>query len=231
MSTRLRLLAVRELLRARDRGWPNPPVVLRPLKEVNKWMDNMHKVDHEISVFERTQLWMSLRLLHGLDLDDFLLGSRHAYTVVSQLLQDGQWDALAPLVQPTCLDAMRDLGGGGLPTDGDESISIVSAVLSSAHLLEPCERTGVLPGTAHLDVKFTALQGVTLHDLQHGATSLAMAPRLQESMWTFEGVVRADGDDDDAAAGWQVRDISWQVWEVEQAPSRHAGCRPSPHDR
>ena len=68
-------VSVRELLRARDRGWPDPPPVLAPLEDVNRWMSDPRSVDQDIGVFDRTQIWMNLRLLHGLDLDEFLVGS------------------------------------------------------------------------------------------------------------------------------------------------------------
>ena len=171
-------------------------------------------VDQGLSVFDRTGLWMNLRLLHGLDLDEFLVGSKHAYTVVSELMRERQWDALGELMQPTCLEAMQELGPSiaRIPADADDSISIYSAVLTSAHVLEPCSREGIAPGTAHLDVKFVSLQAPTLHDLQLGAVDSALGePRLQESTWTFEGVTEGSGDVD-----WRVRDISWSVWEVQQ---------------
>ena len=72
----------------------------------------------------------------------------------------------------------------------------------------------ILPGTAHLDVRFSALQGVTLHDLQHDYREWSAAPRLQESTWTFEGCPRAG---DEEGRDWQVVDITWRVWEVQEA--------------
>ena len=210
---------VRELLRARDRGWPGPPLVLASQEAVDKWMADGNSVDQQLGVLDRTRLWMSLRLLNGLDLEDFLRGSRHAYHVVSDLTRGCKWQALSPLVQPTCLEAMQELGPNIelLPAEADESISIVSAVLSDARVLEPSQATGVLPGTAHLDVRFSALQSVTMHDMQHGERH-GVEPRLQESTWTFEGVVSPDAADDaDAPTGWRVVDIAWQVWEVQQS--------------
>ena len=206
---------VRELLRARDRGWPGPPLVLASQEAVDKWMADGNSVDQQLGVLDRTRLWMSLRLLRGLDLKDFLRGSRHAYHVVSDLTRGCEWQALTPLVQPTCLEAMEQLGPSIelLPAEADESISIVSAVLSDARVLEPSQ--DVLPGTAHLDVRFSALQSLTMHDMQHGERH-GMEPRLQESTWTFEGVVSPDAADD-AATGWRVVDIAWQVWEVQQS--------------
>ena len=209
-------MAVRELLRARERGWPDAPVVLAPLEDVNRWMSDARTVDPDLGLFDRTQLWMNLRLLHGLDLDEFLHGSRHAYCVVSELMRNCQWDALEPLLQKPCLEAMQELAPKieQLPKDTNNSVKLTSAVLTNARLLEPCDAEGIVQGTAHLNVRFNALQGVTLHDLQSGAVPLT-EPRLQESTWTFEGVVRAD-DGDEERVDWRVIDIEWQVWEVQQ---------------
>ena len=232
-------VSVRELLRARDRGWPDPPPVLAPLEDVNRWMSDPRSVDQDIGVFDRTQIWMNLRLLHGLDLDEFLVGSRHAYHVVSELMHGGKWDAVAPLVGPECLEAMRELAPqiDELPSEAlDDEIKIVSAVLRDARVLEPCKTKKIAKGTAHLDVRFSALQGITLHDLQNGHTR--MAPRLQESTWTFEGVVRGDGEEGGMAASateeegeevvrdWRVIDIAWQVWEVQKPPADEHGNPP-----
>jgi hypothetical protein len=216
--------AVSELLRARRHGWPAPPPKkpkLAPLKEVTAWMANPEIIDQRIGVFERTNLWMNLRLLHGLDLPEFLQGSRHAYSVVHDLLRAADFDALEPLMQPKCLETLEGFAPNiaAMPRNTDDSITMLSAVLSAAHLLEPCSYTP--EGTAHLEVKFQALQGVTLHDFRSGATPLAL-PRLQQSTWTFEGTVRPEGeqrggaDESDAWDEWQVVDVEWQVWEVQE---------------
>ena len=145
-------------------------------------------------------------------------GSRQAYHVVSDLIRVGDWDALAPLVQPTCLESMVEHFDGSvraLPTDADDSMSIISAVLSSARVVEPCAAEGIAAGTCHLDVRFCSLQGVTLHDLQSVDPFHHAPPRLQESTWSFEGVAGATSDEDDASAtagAWRVIDIDWCAW-------------------
>ena len=65
-----------------------------------------------------------------------------------------------------------------------------------------------------------------------------MAPRLQESTWTFEGVVRGDGEEGGMAASateeegeevvrdWRVIDIAWQVWEVQSHLRMNIGNPP-----
>ena len=78
---------VRELLVARERGWPNPPPRLNSLQDVNGWMACPHTIDQQLGVFDRTRVWMSLRLLYGLELSDFLVGTRHAYHVVHDLVR------------------------------------------------------------------------------------------------------------------------------------------------
>ena len=54
-----------------------------------------------------------------------------------------------------------------------------------------------------------------------GAAALGEAaappPRLQESTWTFEGVVRGADVEGVTEVGWRVRDIAWSVWEVKPA--------------
>jgi len=195
---------------------------LASLNKVNRWMDSPWLVDPQQPVFERTHTWMSLRLLHGFDLPEFLVGSRHAYLVTSELLQAARWEELRELVHPDVLESMEEtfeVAGHPYvcgPTDGngDGDINILSAVLSSART------SGDDADVAHMDVKFRTLQGVTLHDLQHG-DELHEVPRLQESTWTFEGV-RFPPPDGDASAtsniDWQVTDIAWQVWEMAEAP-------------
>lgn len=214
---------LRTLLRARANGWPEPPPPLAPAHVVNKWMADAQMVGDDLNMLERTSMWMSLRLLPHLDLVDFLSGSRQAYHVVSDLIRVGDWDALAPLVQPTCLESMVEHFDGSvraLPTDADDSMSIISAVLSSARVVEPCAAEGIAAGTCHLDVRFCSLQGVTLHDLQSADPFHHAPPRLQESTWSFEGVAGATSDEDDASAtagAWRVIDIDWKVWEVGSA--------------
>ena len=193
---------------------------LAPAEEVNKWMDDTFLVDQSLGYVDRTSLWMSLRLLRGLEVPDFLLGSRHAYQVVQQLAAGRQWDDLEHLLHPAALASLQDSVDGrrapcaaAVQMAAPDNISIRAAVLSRAEVLEPAEGSGT--GTCHLFVRFEALQGFTMHDLLHGEGS-AFAdepPRLQESTWTFEGRM----SDDAAEEQWRVRDIQWRVWEVKPA--------------
>ena len=229
-------LALQELARTvtrRDlvRRFGFTPQKLASLDKVNRWMDTPSLVDQQIDLYERTHTWMSLRLLSGFDLEEFLRGSRHAYLVTSDLLQAGKWDDLSDLVNPVVLESMEEtFAANGHPYlhGPDGNINILSAVLSSART------SGEDANTAHMQVSFRALQGVTLHDLQFGDI-LAEVPRLQESTWSFEAVVPTDDElaAAEAAAGgsgggsggggggstgseleWQVTDIEWKVWEM-----------------
>ena len=80
---------------------------------VNGWMDNELLVDPRqdlflpVRLFRRSELWMSLRLLRGFDLEDFILGSSHAYGVVLTAMYTRDWETLEHLVSPACLEAMQ----------------------------------------------------------------------------------------------------------------------------
>ena len=57
-------------------------------------------------------LWTNGNAFHianpaGLDLPDFLQGSRLAYAAVTRLMYSRDWDALEPLVSPAMLNAMQ----------------------------------------------------------------------------------------------------------------------------
>lgn len=136
--------------------------------------------------------------------------------MVQQLAAKQEWDNLQLLLQPVAFDSLKEaLDGCSWASSADfaEPMDIRSAVLSRAEILVPAD--GVAAGTCHLSVRFAALQQLTLHDLMHGDSG-ERAPRLQESTWTFEGVVSGE-DQTQAQYSWQVRDIEWQVWEVKPA--------------
>ena len=48
-----------------------------------------------------------LRALPGLDLPDFLAGSRYAFTTCTRLMYERRWIELRPLVSDACFDAMQ----------------------------------------------------------------------------------------------------------------------------
>ena len=85
MGTRMRSTALQPEDVAEDPVTDTPPSKLVPLDDVNRWMGCARTVDQDLGVYDRTELWCNLRLLAGLDVEEFLLGSRHAYQVVSEL--------------------------------------------------------------------------------------------------------------------------------------------------
>ena len=84
--------------------------------------------------------WCSLRLLPGLDIVDFLDGSKVAYACVSHLINRGETEALEPLVCPGFLEAMEQndmCGGLGVAPTIDEPRYL------SARQFEQKTRTGL----------------------------------------------------------------------------------------
>ena len=205
---------LRTLLGARAHGWPDGyPRPQTPAHKVDRWMSDEMIVGNDLNAADRAAMYKSLRRLPHLDLD-VLKGSRQAYPIVSELIQAKHWDSLAPMVQPQCLESIVEHYDGtvrALPNDADDSRSILSAVVTGVHAVEPCPVQGVVPGTCRLDVRFCAWQGVTLHDLQSSEPLLRSEPRLQVSTWCFEGVATASCEADDASAAaagtWRVARI------------------------
>eukprot|EP00962_Isochrysis_galbana_P055911 scaffold27723_cov101-Isochrysis_galbana.AAC.1 len=172
-------------LLARSAAWPRPSLPCRrgffwggwgggdqrgpagrslaPAAVVAAWMGDPTLVSARLSVWRRTELYLALRMLPGLDLPEFLRGARGAYPVVCSLMYARDWEALQPLVSPRCLEAMRgamdtmgdnaqrvvmphqsggDTGGmlggetaGGLGGDTDGGIEVVGCTLQAAHIL------------------------------------------------------------------------------------------------
>ena len=210
-------MCVAEGVRTRQRAIAQ--AALAPQETVNRWMDSPYLVDKDLGYVDKTTLWMNLRLLRGLDVEDFMAGSRHAYIVVQQLAAHRQWDGLEPLLHPVAFESLQEALQVQAPCAEQERlhlaaadlINIRSAVLQRADVVAPGQ--DVVEGTCHLQVRFEALHGLTMHDLMKGETPME-EPRLQESTWTFEGVA---SEDDDALHSWRVRDIAWQVHEVKPA--------------
>jgi len=71
---------------------------------VTGWLDDPELVEPSLSLWRRTELYLSLRMLHGLDLPDFLRGARVAYPVVTTAMYRRDWEALQSLVAPNCLE-------------------------------------------------------------------------------------------------------------------------------
>ena len=155
-----------------------------------------------------------MRLLPGLDIVNFLKGSKVAYACVSHLINRGETEALEPLVSPGFLEAMEQSQMCGGNIMGFDEPRYLTARLSRAQLIDQDEQWPA--GSCHLDVRFVSLQRHTLVDVTPGA-AFALEERLQESTWRFEGVVCEDAASDEDERGWRVNEIDWQVWEVGRA--------------
>lgn len=177
------------------------------------------------------KMWLMLRALPGLDLPNFLEGSRVAYTTVSTLMYAQDWEALDPLVSPAMMTAMQqtmeELSGDGrrvMGLDDEDAIAVHRAVLREVLILED-EDESVPNGTTrrcHLDVLFVSHEKWQMWDYH---TNEALAPfdgsvRVQETTWRFEGVVaptvegeepagRESGtaEDENEEQGWTVHAI------------------------
>jgi len=168
---------------------------------------------------------MSLRLLQGLDLEDFLEGCSHAYRVVMTAMYTRDWETLEHLVSPSCLEAMQasmeQFGDAGQRLemesseegDGNDGFKLISCRLRRAQVLKPAE--GVPPGACHLSVHFVAEEYFRVFSFHANdyVPPFDGQRRRQESTWVFEGAVsrgEADGEDGEApgGAGWVVRTIS-----------------------
>ena len=186
---------------------------------VTAWMDDPALVDSSLWPHRRVELWMQLRMLKGLDLPDFLEGTKMAYVVIQQLMYERDWDGLAPLVSENCLTAMQEtmeaMASAAQRVQFEEgSVQVQSSVLRSASVLEPGDDVPV--GTCHLDVVVTADESFQIFNYH---TNEPMPPfdgqtRSQTSTWRFEGVVTpnwevAEGDAADEAtqADWKLHAI------------------------
>lgn len=123
-----------------------PSDSLAPADPINKWMATPAVVDQTLGMMDRASLWCNLRLLRGLELDEFLRGSREAYTVVQQLTAQQRWDDLRGLLHPVAFDSILEAAEARpAPLFQADDITIRAAVLSKADVLEPSD--DVSPGT------------------------------------------------------------------------------------
>lgn len=185
---------------------------LADTKIVDGWMADERLVDGGLGFLRRLELWAALRLLPGLDLPDFLEGTRFAYSAVTRLMYRRDFEGLAPLVLPACLtameEAMDEFGGAAhrvVDEEADDAISVRHAVLHRAFLLQP-ESGPDEPKRCHLDVRFSVSERFRILDMR---TNEPVPPfdgreRVQESTWRFEGPVTAAEDESD---GWRVHSI------------------------
>lgn len=159
---------------------------------VQSWMDDETLVSPDLGLFRRSEMWMMLRILNGLDLPDFLAGCRQAYPMVTTLMYEREWADLEPLVAPHCLEAMKETmdifrtEARRVQVDSGSDIEVQSVQLRRAQVLSEGPR-----GSCHLDVHFVVNERFTIWDYH---TNEAIPPfdgsvRTQRSTWRFEGVV------------------------------------------
>ena len=74
---------------------------------VESWLDDSSVVCDQLGFFSRLLLRTTLRTLPGLDLPDFLEGTKIAYPTVTRLMYSRDWTSLEPLVSQKMLDAMK----------------------------------------------------------------------------------------------------------------------------
>ena len=200
--------AVSPLDSVRRRRFWQPPEGQAPKladnEEVVAWMANDALVDHSaVWGLRRMEMWLALRVLRGLDLEEFLEGSAHAYGVVSRLMYRRQWDKLEPLVSPDCLDAMQftmeQFGDAGQRIEGidaDDAIRVRSNLLCRAQVMKEAGDEGLssdAPRMAHLDVSFVVDEKFAIYDFNTNEPvgGFDGGTRQQKSTWRFEGAVSA----------------------------------------
>ena len=97
-------------------------------------------------------------------------GAQHAYCITTAALRARDWEALAPLLAPACLAAMRlALDGDRASHRAESEARVISCRLRRALLAEPYD------GRAEMHVCFST-------DSKNGP---------QQSTWVFEGEVQS----------------------------------------
>lgn len=212
------------------------PHRLAPEALVSQWLNNPHLVEPSCSAgivsaaqswWRRWMLFLSLRTLPGLDLPDFLDGARLAYGTVSRLMYRRDWAALDEgLVHPKCREAMQQamevLAGEGRRVVGEEAegaIRVQSAVLHRVNTVDEGAAAAAAAQRAplcHLDVKFEVQETFSIMDFHENAPVEPFdgRPRLQQSIWRFEG--RVPPPECDAAPEREREDLQqeWRVYSI-----------------
>jgi hypothetical protein len=212
----------------------SPPTAHADL--VNQWMADPELVSPNLGFFGRTQLWLSLGILPGLDLPEFLCGARLAYATVTRSMYERDWAFLDPLVSPQMLEAMQfamnEFGDNARRVEGFEAadaIELSGARLVKAQILKPDEewerqnassqreRWRSEPRRCHLDVQFLSHESWKIIDyrLNEAIEPFDGRRREQQSTWRFEGVVYTSDSPDTALdqgageseEGWTVHAI------------------------
>lgn len=126
----------------RGSGLPAPATArLAPVSKVNQWMADESLVDPQLGLWGRTQLWCALRVLAGLDVEDFLQGARVAHTVVLARMYQRDFEPLEPVVSPRVLDALKStmetIGAEGRRIEWEDGcVRVLSCRLRSAEVLK-----------------------------------------------------------------------------------------------
>ena len=211
------------------RGSSDPPRPLAPPELVDAWMADSTLIDPGLPVWRRAELWLTLRMLHGLDLEDFLRGASGAYPVVLRAMYNRDWPVLEPLVSEQCLDAMQatmeDMARNAQRVDlaGDESdFQMISCRLSRAQILQSDSETPA--GSCLLHVSYEVQERYTILDC-HSEQPLPPfdgSAREQKSTWVFSGVVTppigeeasGKGEGEDGGGGGGARDEVEHGWRL-----------------
>lgn len=160
-------LAPARIGRCRCYAAQRAPPELAPAELIDSWMADSRLVSDSLGFFGRMEMHFTLRTLPGLDLPDFLQGSRLAYAAVTRLMYSRDWDALEPLVSPAMLNAMQQTMEEepfdvrrveGCEEEG--SIVVTQATLQRVQLLTPPTDDAWAPRKCHLDVSISSLEYV-----------------------------------------------------------------------
>ena len=183
------------------------------------------------------EMWLALRVLRGLDLEEFLEGSAHAYGVVSRLMYRRQWDKLEPLVSPDCLDAMQftmeQFGDAGQRIEGidaDDAIRVRSNLLCRAQVMKEAGDEGLssdAPRMSHLDDSNVDDEKLAINDINTNEPvgGFDGGTRQQKSTWRFEGACRRTK----RANGGCTRSSERADMLYSQCKARHRFTRHKPH--
>ena len=176
-------------------GGPRAPK-MQPHDVVQEWFDDGTLIVPSLNIFRRFELYLSLRLIKGLDLREFLAGTAIAYPAVMSLMYAREWEGLRPLTSAGAFEAMRatmeEMAGEGhrveLDGDGADAIDVLSCRLRKAEVLVPDEHTPA--GTVHLHVDYEVEERLTIVDCHRDEP---IAPfdgraRVQRSTWVYEGI-------------------------------------------
>jgi len=182
---------------------------LAPSDPINEWIRDPN-LTSPAGLFGGPRMWVMLRVLPGLNLPEFLAGTRMAYGAVTRLMYARDWIALEPLVSAEMLAAMQEtmdqFGGEGrrvVDAEDEDAIVVQSAVLREVHVLADQEAVGPSGRRCHLDVLIRSHEKWSLFDYhqQEAIPPYDGRVRTQETTWRFEGVVSGPEEEGSGAYG------------------------------